>query len=453
MGMGWRGGQFIGVEDLSCRDLKPMEKLWRKKCMPKVRNTPTNPKPSIGSLGQCYTGTGIRVSFPGPAFRGKATVAFHQDPLVDGQLHLRYPGQERALVRPPLWEPLRGMGGFSMNMGLTEPSVFDRFHKGSVSYTTKPESFSTWLLYGWDLRCSLGLTKLLDFYYYYSPKRKEKNWDVIRLTRPSNIALCSGRRRKVQQGVGSCREIIYSILIKMFLSDAKHYCILGCLSVAVMSFHSWEQTRVCTELRRNITKHHVSGCLWLLVDTLGPWFFFFPRQSPMSYALLVGTWWHLLGTVYPTDGAGESWLMNTSGSFGSCGFWRLVGGNIGSAHLPGDCEKNCEWKSYQGQAPRTFYVTCMSRYRLGVPRLPSSPPGALSSPATIWALWIERIFKLVDSAESFWALGRLKIRFFDSFSWPLSVPVTGLTISGLSRVTSWICGLFLAIIDVPFQHR
>ena len=77
----------------------------------------------------------------------------------------------------------------------------------------------------------------------------------------------------------------------------------------------------------------------------------------MSYVLLVGTWWHILGTVCPTDGAGESWLLNTSGSFGSGSFWRLIGGNIGSTHLPSDCEKNCEWKSYQGQAPRTFYVT------------------------------------------------------------------------------------------------
>lgn len=102
-------------------------------------------------------------------------------------------------------------------------------------------------------------------------------------------------------------------------------------------------------------------------------FFSFPRQSPMSYVLLVGTWWHILvlGTVCPTGGAGESWLLNTSGSFGSCSFWRLIGGNIGSTHLPSDCEKNCEWKSYQGQAPRTFYVTYMARYRLRVPRLSS----------------------------------------------------------------------------------
>lgn len=49
--------------------------------MLKVRNTSTNPKPSICSLGQCYTGTGIRVSFPGPALRGKSHCNILSRPL------------------------------------------------------------------------------------------------------------------------------------------------------------------------------------------------------------------------------------------------------------------------------------------------------------------------------------------------------------------------------------
>jgi len=50
----------------------------------------------------------------------------------------------------------------------------------------------------------------------------------------------------------------------------------------------------------------------------------------------------------------------------------MIGGNFRSTRtqLPSDCEKNCEWKSYQGQAAR----------------LPSSWSGALSLPLQLFEL-------------------------------------------------------------------